>query len=187
MTIKIIISNKNINESCNFQVVFTDNIFTNNNYLQKIILINNCNLINNTNIDVKYPYVNNDVKYPYVNNDVKYPYVNNDVKYPYASEYYTVNGYKITLLYLSICLNIQEKQKIFIKDELNKNSDVYIIFIEKYIDILDVFNKHIIITSTSNINKKNIISLNNHDYIYLEIGNKIKYKYKNMNLIKIDY
>ena len=160
MTIKIIISNKNINESCNFQVIMTDNICTNNNNLQKIILTNNCNLKNNTNIDVKYPF---------------------------ASEYYTVNGYKITLLYLSICLNIQEKQKIFIKDELNKNSDVYIIFIEKYIDVLDVFNKHIIITLTNNINKKNIISLNNHDYIYLEIGNKIKYKFKNMNMIKIDY
>lgn len=172
MTIKIIVSNKIINELCNFQVIFTDisniNLFKNTAESNKIILKN---VINCTHIKDGLP-------------------PNIDIKHPFASEYYTVKGYKITLLYLNS--NCLDKQNLFIEEELNKESDYYILFIDKPISFKTppLFNKNklLVITLIDDItNKYNTISLNNNDYIFLEIGDKIKYYYRNNNKYKIKY
>lgn len=179
MTIKIIISNKIINEISNFQIIFTDikNIdsFKNTSESNKIILknVNSCK-------DIK---------------DFLPP--NIDIKFPYASEYYTVNGYKISLLYItsnfqSNCSELVEKQSLFIKEELNKKSDYYVIFVENP-DILDFgYFKNtglLIVCLSKSIKhiKYNCISLDDNDYIYLEIGEKIRYQYRNSNKHRIIY
>ena len=175
MTIKIIVSDKIINEKCNFQIVFADisniNSFRNISESNKIILKN---VTNCANIKEGLP-------------------PNIDIKYPFASEYYSVNGYKIALLYLTSnnCNDILKKQAIFIKDEINKKNDYYIIFVEnpKVLD-LDILktNKFLIVTSSPIFNKKfNIISLFGNDYIYLNIGENIKYYYNTMNRYRINY
>ena len=179
MTIKIIISNKIINEICNFQIIFTD--------------INNIDSFKNTSesnkIILKNVHSCKDIK------ELLPP--NIDIKFPYASEYYTVNGYKISLLYLtsnfqSNCSELIQKQELFIKEELNKKSDYYVIFVENP-NVLDFDyfknNGLLIVSSSKSIKttKYNLISLDDNDYIYLEIGEKIRYQYRKVSRHKIQY
>jgi hypothetical protein len=184
MSIKIGISNnKEINEKYfNFLVIFSDissiNSWSHIKLTKKVIL--------NDNISTKCSIIKDTIN---LSSDF-------DIKYPYASEEYSIDNKKISIIYINSqfyvddCYDLIQKQNKMIEYELTKENTYYIIFsnhnlihpkLESLLYLLKNSNQKILFIcnngeSNKNINKIDILSLDKikktvNDSILIEIDN----------------